>query len=278
MMTSFLRPLTLTAVATLVMIAPLAGTGPSPAALHSRSGTSLASRTSSVSRTALPVTGLPTGPRPKIAYAFATRPAFLGGNFRVHRPSGKVNRIGFLALGQWSTTGRGVFGIAATEVGPQLQRINAAGKVVRKQFLTHVGLAISPDHSIVSWLDNRRRPHDLEGRGTREFTLPRVPKGDEVGAVSGARTCKEQAPEGGGCTIFVNAARNSGVFVSTSHGIVARIRPMLHVTDVSRQGRVTGLVSSGDLKQSAHQIGGRPAISKQAPLAELVKKIESLTG
>ena len=59
----------------------------------------------------------------------------------------------------------------------------------------------------------------------------------------GRRTCKEQAPEGGGCTIFVNAARNSGVFVSTSHGIVARIRPMLHVTDVSRQGRVTGLVS-----------------------------------
>jgi len=40
---------------------------------------------------------------------------------------------------------------------------------------------------------------------------------------------------------------------------------------------VTGLVSSADLKQSSHQIGGRPAISKQAPLAELVKKIESLT-
>ena len=41
----------------------------------------------------------------------------------------------------------------------------------------------------------------------------------------------------------MNAARNRGVFVSTSHGIVARIGPMLHVTDVNRQGRVTGLVS-----------------------------------
>lgn len=41
---------------------------------------------------------------------------------------------------------------------------------------------------------------------------------------------------------------------------------------------VTGLVSGADLKQSGHQIGGRPAISKQAPLGELVKKIESLTG
>lgn len=236
MMTRFLRPLTLAAVATLVMIAPLAGTPTSPA-------TDLASRTPGRAAATLPVTGLPTGARPAIAYAFATKPAFLGGNFRVHRPSGAVSRIGFLALGQWSTMGRGVFGIAATEVGPQLQRIDAHGRVVRKQFLTHFGLAISPDHSIVSWLDNRRRPHDLEGRGAREFTLPRVPRGDEVGAVAGARTCKEQAPEGGGCTVFVNAARNRGVFVSTSHGIVGRIGPMLHVTDVNQQGRVTGLVS-----------------------------------
>jgi hypothetical protein len=237
MMTSFLRPLTLTAVATLLMIAPLAGMPMSPA-------TDLAAHTPArAAATPLPVTGLPTGHRPRIAYAFATKPEFLGGNFRVHRPAGAVSRIGFLALGQWSTMGRGVFGIAATEVGPQLQRIDAHGTIVRRHFLTHFGLAISPDHSIVSWLDDSERPHDLEGRGSRELTLPRVPKGDEVGAVSGAKTCKEQAPEGGGCAIFVNAARNRGVFVSTSHGIVDRIGPMLHVTDVSQQGRVTGLVS-----------------------------------
>ena len=237
MMTSFLRPLTLTAVASLVMIAPLAGTA-TPTATTLSAGTP-----SRAAATPLPVTGLPTGHRPRIAYAFATKPEFLGGDFRVHRPSGAVSRIGFLALGQWSTMGRGVFGIAATEVGPQLQRIDAHGRIVRQRFLTHFGLAISPDHSIVSWLDDRERPHDLEGRGSRELTLPRVPKGDEVGAVSGAKTCKEQAPEGGGCTIFVNAARNHGVFVSTSHGIVDRIGPMLHVTDVSQRGRVTGLVS-----------------------------------
>ena len=237
MTTSLLRPLTLSAVATLLMIAPLAGTPTSPA-------TDLAARTPDRAAAApLPVTGLPTGPRPRIAYAFATKPAFLGGNFRVHRPAGAVSRIGFLALGQWSTMGRGVFGLATTEVGPQLQRIDAHGKLVRSQFLTHFGLAISPDHSIVSWLDNRGRPHDLEGRGSREFTLPRVAQGDGVGAVQGVKTCKEQAPEGGGCTIFVNAARNRGVFVSTSHGIVDRIGPMLHVADVNQQGRVIGLVS-----------------------------------
>jgi two-component system alkaline phosphatase synthesis response regulator PhoP len=41
---------------------------------------------------------------------------------------------------------------------------------------------------------------------------------------------------------------------------------------------LTGLASNADLKQSGHQIGGRPAISKQAPLPDLVKKIESLTA
>jgi hypothetical protein len=242
MMTSFLRPLTLTAVATVLMTAPLAGTAPSRVDLHAGAA-DLAARTPSRAATAFPVTGLPTGPRPRIPYAHATKPEFLGGNYRLHRPDGTTTRLGFVALGQWSTIGRGAIGIAATEVGPQLQRIDASGRIVRKRFLTHFGLAISPDHSIVSWLDDRRRPHDLEGRGSREFTLARVPKGDSVGAVWGAKTCKEQAPEGGGCTIFVNAARNRGVFVSTSHGIVDRIGPMLHVSDVNQQGRLTGLVS-----------------------------------
>ena len=41
---------------------------------------------------------------------------------------------------------------------------------------------------------------------------------------------------------------------------------------------VTNLVSPADMKSVGHQIGGRPAISKQAPLAELTRKIESLTA
>ncbi len=241
MMTSLLRPLTLTAVATLLMTAPWVGTGPSPTA--QRTGDDHPARTTSGSGNALPVTGLPNGDPPRIAYARATRPEFLGGNFRLHRPDGSTSRLGFLALGQWSTMGRGVIGVAATEAGPQLQRIDAEGTTVRTRFLRHFGLAVSPDHTIASWLDDRGRPHDLEGRGSRAFVLPEVPRGDEVGAVWGAGTCKEQAPEGGGCTIFVNAAHNRGVFVSTSHGIVDRARPMLHVADVNQRGRVTGLAT-----------------------------------
>jgi CheY-like chemotaxis protein len=40
---------------------------------------------------------------------------------------------------------------------------------------------------------------------------------------------------------------------------------------------ITNLVSPADMKNTGHQIGGRPAISKQAPPAELLKRIESLT-
>lgn len=40
---------------------------------------------------------------------------------------------------------------------------------------------------------------------------------------------------------------------------------------------ITALMTPADLKAKGGQIGGRPAISKSTPHAELVKKIESLT-
>ena len=40
---------------------------------------------------------------------------------------------------------------------------------------------------------------------------------------------------------------------------------------------ITNLVSAADMKNVGHQIGGRPAISKQVPPEELVRRIESLT-
>ena len=40
---------------------------------------------------------------------------------------------------------------------------------------------------------------------------------------------------------------------------------------------ITNLVSPADMKNVGHQIGGRPAISKQAPPEELLRRIEALT-
>ena len=39
---------------------------------------------------------------------------------------------------------------------------------------------------------------------------------------------------------------------------------------------LTGLASTGDLKRQQDQLGGRPAISKSAPVEELLARIESL--
>ena len=39
---------------------------------------------------------------------------------------------------------------------------------------------------------------------------------------------------------------------------------------------LTGLASQGDLQRQQHQLGGRPAISKSAPVEELLARIESL--
>ena len=39
---------------------------------------------------------------------------------------------------------------------------------------------------------------------------------------------------------------------------------------------LTALISPSELKQTGQQIGGRPAISKQAPLEELAKRVQQL--
>jgi len=53
----------------------------------------------------------------------------------------------------------------------------------------------------------------------------------------------------------------------------------LHADDDTREIPLlflTGLASQGDLKRQQHQLGGRPAISKSAPVEELLARIESL--
>jgi hypothetical protein len=103
---------------------------------------------------------------------------------------------------------------------------------------------VSPDDDLVGWLGDHGSPHVVEGDGSSTFTLPRIARGDSIGAVWGATTCEEQVPEGGGCTVFVNGA--SRAEVSTSHGIVAPAGALVRVTDVSAAGRVAGLLAGRD--------------------------------
>jgi hypothetical protein len=196
----------------------------------------------------LPVSGLPVGADPAIPYAFATKPEFGGGNWRLLRPDGTTLRLPDLTWGSWAPMGDGAIGMAGTEAGTELQQVSATGRV-RTKMLEHYGLVVSPDHEIVGWLGDHGTPHVVEGGGSRRFDLPNLPKARAIAALWGAETCKEQLPEGGGCTVFANGPRR--VWVTDSHGIVDTAGPMLQVSDVNQSGRVIGLVSRRTAQQRA---------------------------
>ena len=95
MMTSFLRPLTWSALASILILAPLAGTGLDPAALHTPTSAEPSAgatypRAATASRTRAATTihlaGLATGAKPKIAWIKGTHLNFLtGGDLVMHR-------------------------------------------------------------------------------------------------------------------------------------------------------------------------------------------------
>ena len=233
-----LRPLS----AALVALAVLAGTGGGTTYAAERPHTHegyVARATDPTAPTPLPVSGLPVGAPPTIPYAFASEPEFGGGNWRLERVDGTSMRLSQLTWSVWAPLGDGAIGMAGTEAGPELQRVNGTGHL-RTRMVAHFGLAVSPDHEIVGWLGDRGAPHVVEAGGDRHFTLPRVGHGRTIAAIAGTRTCQESAPEGGGCTVFVDGPHHP--WVSTSHGIVARTGPMLQVSDVNQHGRVLGLL------------------------------------
>ena len=190
--------------------------------------------------TPFPVSGLDTGDVPRIAYAFATEPTFGEGDWQLLRPDGTSLELPTLTWGAWAPMGDGAIGMAGTEAGPELQQVSGTGGV-RSRLIQHFGLGVSPDHELVGWLGDHGSPHVVEGGGRRRFTMSTVAHGAVLASVWGTDTCQEKDPEGGGCTVFVNGRRH--VWVSSSHGIVGTVGPMLAVSDVSARGRVAGLVS-----------------------------------
>ncbi len=90
----------------------------------------------------------------------------------------------------------------------------------------------------MGWLRDDGTVHTLDSGGTNAVDLPRVRAGGEAAALSGRRTCQEQAPEGGGCTAFVNVA--NGVTLTTSHGIVDRVPGLASLDAVNARGRLAG--------------------------------------
>lgn len=200
------------------------------------------------SRTANPVllAGLTIGPKPKIAWIRGTHLNFLtGGNYRLHRADGTTLVLPHSTMTRWAPIGRGVIGEVGTESGPVIDIVSGDGHVTTSM-PRHFGLAVSPDRRIIGWLRApNMTPHIVvDDGGTGAFDFSSVGHGTTVGAIWGTRTCKEQASEGGGCTVFVNAPKTHQVWITDSHGIVETVGPMQSVTDVDPSGRVIGLSGS----------------------------------
>lgn len=218
--------------------APIA---PSYAVSLPRPHDELVARSSPVAETTpFPTTGIPAGDAPAIPYAFASEPTFGGGDWRLRRPDGTAVGLPDLTWSVWAPMGQGAIGMAGTEAGPELQQVSGDGRV-RSTLVQHFGLVVSPGDQLVGWLGDRGEPRVVEGGGSRTVSLPRVPHGIAVAALWGDDTCREQVPEGGGCSVFVTLPRR--VRVTTSHGIVSTVGPLLRVSDVAVDGRVAGLVS-----------------------------------
>jgi hypothetical protein len=242
-----IRSLPVAAVALSLLASPMA-TSYAAARTHLRDDL-VAHSAATTGPAPLPVSGLTVGADPTIPYAFASKPDFGGGNWRLRRPDGTTLRLPDLTWSAWAPMGDGAIGMAGTEAGTQLQQVSGTGRV-RTRTVDHFGLAVSSDHQIVGWLGDRGTPHVVEGGGTRHFTMSRLPhvgNGTAIAALWGAGTCQEQVPEGGGCTVFANGPHH--VWVTDSHGIVTTVGPMLQVSDVNRRGRVLGLVS----RRTPHQ-------------------------
>ena len=185
----------------------------------------------------------PRGEAPRIPFRRATDVTFGAGTWKLVRPDGTVQRTGRATWGDFAVLGRSVVGTFGSENGVVLDVVGPGGRVERRSGLEHYGLGLSPDRSIVGYLDDAERPVALEAGATRTLRLARVSGARRLGALLGSGTCQEQAPEGGGCTAFVDVRR--GVRYTTSHGITDTVPGLLQVADVNARGRVAGVVSRG---------------------------------
>jgi hypothetical protein len=230
-----IRPLLLS-VATLTLLAAPALPTYAAQRPHVHDGASVPS-----SPQRLAISDLRVGADPEIPDAVATSPGPDSADWRLVHPDGSTVTLPQLTWSVWAPIGDGAIGVAGTDSGPLLQRVSGDGSV-RTRSLDHFGLVVSPDHDLVGWLGNHRRPQVAEDGGDSTRALPRISRGRTVAALRGEGTCREQEPEGGGCTVFANGPRRP--WLVTSHGIVAPVRPMRSVSDVNQRGRVAGLTGS----------------------------------
>jgi len=185
------------------------------------------------------VSELHTGARPAITYVVGTHIGTEDQAWTMRRTDG--TRLGLDSRPvAFAPMGRGLVAVFNGEASIVFQ-YDASGHAVRHSDIAGLRLAASPDHSIVGWVTPLGVPRVVEGAGSRSFTLPRVSQPRQIGAIMGAKTCKE-GETSNGCAIVVNTGR--GAWVSSSHGIVDTTG-MSRVEAANADGLATGKKTTG---------------------------------
>ena len=203
------RSLSVAAVALTLLASPLAS---AYAASRPHTRDDLVAHTKAATRPRpLPVSGLPVGADPAIPYAFASKPEFGGGNWRLHRPDGTTLRLPGPDLGQLGADGRG-----SDRDGRHRGRGRSSSRSprpgsVRTRMVEHFGLVVSPDHEIVGWLGDHGTPHVVEGGGSRRFDLPRLAQAQRHRCLVGRRApARSRRPRAAAARCSPTAATGSG--------------------------------------------------------------------
>ena len=113
-------------------------------------------------------------------------------------------------------------------------------------------LSVTPDRTAAAYVGTDGRIHTwTPDDGDLTFSEPL--ENIQLGPMSGSEpgTCKEQEPEGGGCTVVFNRGEGSAGY-ATSHGIVDDLPAFLKVNDAT--GRVYAGQTQSDPEGSCSEI------------------------
>jgi hypothetical protein len=210
--------------------------------------------------------GLSLGAPPRIGYAVAAHPTFMGGDWRLVRPDGTTQRFSPVP-GLFVVRAGGVVHGFGTEGGFVVEVIDRDGAVVAEHApLCHFSLATTPDRSVAGWLEDdgtlvtlgrsggeSRRPLELPGAACSGLD-PVALRGDTVYADARYGSAgRERTPP----------------YVLPAEGAPRPVRALAFVADADRRGSLIGRLSPRRPRCSA-RVGARGAVRWTTCERELV--------
>jgi hypothetical protein len=184
--------------------------------------------------------GLASGAPPRIGYAAAEHPTFMGGDWRLVRPDGTTQRFSPVP-GLFVVRAGGVVHGFGTEGGFVVEVIDRDGAVVARHApLCHFSLATTPDRSVAGWLEDDGTLVTVGQSGGESRRLLDLP----------GAACSGLDPVAlGGDTVYADARYGSAwrektpPYVLPAEGGPRPVRALAFVSDADRRGSLVGRLS-----------------------------------